>query len=143
MMALRHQSGRRRQSGPDPVRLSTSRPKGDAIVSESSTSSLRVETRSESDRLIIVLRGDVDMATAPQFDAVARQAVDEGATDIELDAAELGFMDSTGLSVIASLIRHLRPSGERLIIRNGPPLLVKLLEITALREHIDLVDEKT
>lgn len=109
-------------------------------MSEPPTSSLQVETRSEFDRLIIVLKGDVDMATAPQFDAVARQGVTEGATAIELDAGELGFMDSTGLSVIASLVRHLRPSGGRLIIRRSPPLLVKLLEITALREHIDLVD---
>ena len=75
--------------------------------------------------------------TAPQFDAVARQGVTEGATEIELDAAELGFMDSTGLSVVAALVRHLRPSGGRLVIRHGPPLLVKLLEITALRDLVD------
>ncbi len=80
------------------------------------------------------------MATAPQFDAVARQGVAEGATEIEIEAGELGFMDSTGLSVIASLVRHLRPSGGRLIIRNGPALLVKLLDITALRPHVDLID---
>ncbi|MDH3299960.1 MAG: hypothetical protein OES24_05585 [Acidimicrobiia bacterium] len=40
----------------------------------------------------------------------------------------------------STLVRHLCPSGGRLIIRNRPPLLVRLLEITALREHIDLVD---
>ena len=87
-----------------------------------------------------MLKGDVDMATAPQFDAVARKGVAEGATAIELDASELGFVDSTGLSVIAGLIRHLRPTGERLHIRGGPPLLLKLLEITALRQHIDVIE---
>lgn len=109
-------------------------------MSEPATSSLQIETRSESGRLIIALKGDVDMSTAPQFDAVARQGTTEGVTDIELDTSELGFMDSTGLSVIASLIRHLRPSGGRLHIRGCPPLLLKLLEITALRNHIELVE---
>ncbi len=80
------------------------------------------------------------MATAPQFDAVARQGMAEGATEIELDTRDLRFMDSTGLSVIASLLRYLRPSDGRLIIRSCPPLLVKLLDITALQEHIDFVD---
>lgn len=87
-----------------------------------------------------MLKGDVDMATAPQFEAVARQGMSEGATEIEVDASELGFMDSTGLSIIAALVRHLRPAGGRLAIRACPTLLARLLEITALREHVDLID---
>ena len=80
------------------------------------------------------------MSTAAQFEAVATQGLSEGATRIEIDAADLEFMDSTGLSVIADVIRRLRPTGNRLVIRRGPELLVRLLQITALREHVDLVD---
>ncbi len=109
-------------------------------MSDPSTSSLQIDTTSQDDRVVIVLKGAVDMATAAQFDAVARQCISEGATTIELDATDLGFMDSTGLSVIASLVRHLRPNNGRLVIRSCPPLLIKLLEITALREHVELID---
>ena len=101
---------------------------------------LQVETSSVNGHFVIVLRGDVDMSTAPLFDAVATQGMSEGAHTVEIDATDLGFIDSTGLSVIAVLIRRLRPSGNRLAIRNCPALLVKLLEITALREHVNVID---
>ena len=100
-------------------------------------SALQIETLTSDNDLTVVLRGDVDASTAPQFEAVVSQALDEGTTRIELDLDELGFLDSTGVSVIALIVRRLRAVGNRLTILNCPPPVEHLLTITSIAPHVD------
>jgi len=103
-------------------------------------SSLRLETATMSDRVAIAVRGDVDAHTAPQLHAVIKTTL-EDCSVIELDMGELGFLDSSGLSVIAGAANDLAPLGGRLLIRQPTPSLLSLLEIADIARFVDIVDQ--
>ena len=88
------------------------------------------------DAVVLGIRGEVDVATAAQLGAVLDAVIDQGQTSIALDLAELDFMGSTGLEVIASAVGRLGAIGEDLTIRSAPTLVVRLLEISGLSELV-------
>lgn len=101
-----------------------------------------VTSTSQDGRAVLTVRGELDLATAPQLE----QAVDEqlsGAGDLVLDLRELDFMDSTGLRII--ITAHARASAEGrsfALLRPAPDSTVaKILSIAGLDTQITLVDD--
>lgn len=78
------------------------------------------------------------MLTAPDLGVLLDAVIDQGHTSIALDLADLIFMGSEGLGVIASGVSRLGAIGEDLTIRSAPTLVIRLLEITGLSEVVRL-----
>jgi anti-sigma B factor antagonist len=107
---------------------------------EHDRSSLRLETLTGHDGIVVVVHGDVDLATAPQLGTVLQQAITGGATVVELDLAASGHIDSAGLNTIAAAIRELRRRDGRLALRSVPARTLELLTLTGLAAEVDLHD---
>ena len=60
---------------------------------------------------IIHLKGEFDAAAADQFDAQAKEMVDEGAEDVLVDLSNLTYMSSTGFRSLHNLFYMLHPEG--------------------------------
>jgi anti-anti-sigma factor len=115
--------------------LGARRPDTYVMDDHSSESSLRVDTLTDGDRTVVVVRGDVDARTAPQVAAVV-DALTEDVRVIEFDFDELGFLDSTGLGMIAAAIRRVEPLDGKVVLTSVPPIVVRLLEITDLARFV-------
>jgi anti-anti-sigma factor len=61
---------------------------------------LSVLTRTEHGRHTILLRGELDIASAQMLDATLVDACNEGAQEVVIDMAGIEFMDSSGLNAI-------------------------------------------
>jgi anti-sigma B factor antagonist len=61
---------------------------------------LRMLTRVHGERHVIVLSGELDIASAQMLEATLEEACSAGATELVLDLAGIEFMDSTGLRAI-------------------------------------------
>ena len=83
-------------------------------------------------RTIILLQGELDIASTPQLLAIVRGVLDAGSEEIVLDMAALSFIDSTGLSGIATLADQARSSGASLELRSPSELTAQVLEVTGL-----------
>lgn len=105
------------------------------------TSSLRIECTGSGERVTVGIEGDVDAATAPQLAAVIN-ALGEDVRIIELDLAELGFLDSTGLSVMAMALRRLELVNGSLELREAPKMVRELLKITDLLRFVTITSER-
>ena len=92
------------------------------------------------ERVVVVVRGEVDAHTAPQLRAVLLASLDEGMRHVEIDASGLDFVDSTGVGVFVEVLKRLRGVDGALVIRSASTELRRLLTITDLLGHIDLVD---
>lgn len=103
-------------------------------------SSLRLDTVTGDERTVVIIRGDVDASTAPQLMSVV-ESIREDTKAIELDMAELGFLDSTGLGVMAAALRRLEPVGGVLAVRRAPPAVIRLLHITDLLRFVEVIGE--
>lgn len=105
------------------------------------TSSLRLDTVTNSDRVVVIVRGDIDSVTAPQLHAVI-DAVGEDTSIVELDFTELGFLDSTGVGVIAAALRRLELVNGKLVLSSVSASVKRLLFITNLLPYVEIRSER-
>ena len=91
-------------------------------------------------RPVLVLDGDLDLATAPQLAAVAMALVEAGAPDLIMDAGKLAFCDSSGLTVFVQIANRLTADGGRLAIAGPTPIVRQVLELSGLTESLMVVD---
>jgi anti-anti-sigma factor len=93
-------------------------------------------------RLLVTVRGELDLATAPELEEKLLPPLREGGAAV-LDLRPLDFMDSTGVRVIVAAHHAAQESGGRLSLvrtaREGP--VGRVLEISGLDAVLDLVDE--
>lgn len=89
-----------------------------------------------ADRVLMV-RGDIDLASAPDFETSLRSALDSSPATITIDLAALTFIDSSGLRVLVSVSKEAESRGTTLGLRNIPRHAQRVLDITGLSERFD------
>jgi anti-anti-sigma factor len=79
---------------------------------------------------VVAVRGELDMAVAPELEAALGPEAAEGAGAVLLDLTELAFMDSAGLRVLLMASERYR--------QGGTPWAVAVGEDTAVRRMLSL-----
>jgi anti-sigma B factor antagonist len=93
---------------------------------------IALTTENEGETLVLVLRGSLDLATAPTVRAALLDAIEKAHHNLIVDLSQLEFLDSTGLGVLIGAHRRTaeRNGSFRLVISDGP--ISRLLNITGL-----------
>jgi anti-anti-sigma factor len=104
------------------------------------TAHLSVEETTDAGDRVLVLAGEIDMATADKLRAATEQALAQSSDRVVLDFAGVTFCDSQGLSTLISLHREVGAAGRRLVLRNVGDFMARLLDITGLRTAFDVED---
>ena len=81
---------------------------------------------------VVVLEGEVDIYSAPQFKEVLLRSIDEGARHIVIDLSGVSFIDSTALGVLVSGAKRVRPQNGALDIVCRDENITRIFEITGL-----------
>jgi anti-sigma B factor antagonist len=102
-----------------------------------------VERRLEPDRVILALRGELDLSSAPQLAAeLARAEADQVRTILVLDVDELSFVDSSGLRVILAAHERALAEGDRAFaLTAGSRQVKRLLEIAGVEQHLTMLSD--
>jgi anti-sigma B factor antagonist len=82
--------------------------------------------------MVVDLRGEVDLASAPQFRRSLHDLVDQGHTRIAMDLTNLEFMDSTGLGVLIGCLKRLKEGEGALVLTGLRPAVARVFEVTGL-----------
>ena len=102
-----------------------------------------VEARIHRRTALIELRGELDVATAPQvteaFDGLAPDA--DGVRHVVVDLRGLTFMDARGLHELIRQNDYARESRQNLAVVRGGEAIQRLLALTAVDEVLVLVDD--
>jgi anti-sigma B factor antagonist len=88
--------------------------------------------------LIIHVRGEIHLSTAPRFSRLLQESIDNGNTAIVLDLSGVEFIDSTGLSVLLNGLRRVSQLQGRMALVCANPTVLRLFEITSLNETFDI-----
>ena len=99
---------------------------------------LELEATADDAADVIAVRGEIDMATAPQLRDLFDQLIEAGSRRIVLDCRELAFLDSSGIGVLVAARNHLGDDGE-IVLDSPPPHVRKVLEITGVAAHLSVV----
>jgi anti-sigma B factor antagonist len=89
----------------------------------------------------ILLRvvGEIHATTAPEFSERLNAAIAQGRTGVVLDLTEVGFIDSTGLSVLLNGLRRVTRVRGTLVLACANPTVLRLFEITKLDSTFEIV----
>jgi anti-anti-sigma factor len=91
-------------------------------------------------RMHIAPIGELDIATAPQFEEAIIAATSEPVSELVLDLRGLTFMDSTGLRTLAQANLKAEQAGTALSIWRGSRQIERVLEISGLGPLLPLAD---
>jgi anti-sigma B factor antagonist len=75
-----------------------------------------VHTEIEAGAPVVVVTGEIDMATAPMVERALMEAIEAGDGAVVLDLCEVSFFDSSGLRAAIVAHRELAEQGRRLLL---------------------------
>jgi anti-anti-sigma factor len=93
-------------------------------------------------RAVVVLWGELDLATAPDLDTALTE-LQEAGQDVAVDLRELAFMDSTGLRALVAAHARVEDAEQSFVIvrpRPGGPI-ERILAIAGVASVLEVVDD--
>jgi len=96
-----------------------------------------IENAERGAECVLTVRGDIDLASASDFETALRTALDAAPSSIVIDLAALSFIDSSGLRVLVSVSKDAQSHGATLGLRNVPRHAQRVLDITGLSEWFE------
>lgn len=109
-------------------------PKADHSAHHAVVTPFAVAVSGTPDGPVVVVQGEIDVATSPQLRGVLGQLITNGASDITLEFADVSFVDSSGLGVLVGAYRRLHDGRNGAIrIVDAQPSVRKVFEITGLQ----------
>lgn len=99
-----------------------------------------IEERRGAVAPVIAVRGEVDVATAPQLREHLQRVIADGSSTVVLDLLGVTFLDSTALGVVVGAHKRCRELGGELRVVVADPRLVKIFEITGLTGVLTITD---
>jgi len=95
-------------------------------------------TRFLLDSVVVGVRGDIDLLTAPALEGLLAALIDGGHKNLVLDLADLDFMDAQGLRVLAAVSGRLLSATGSLTIRSPSVAVLRLLDVMAMTDLVEL-----
>ena len=111
-----------------------------AMQDEERGSNLRTELVSRE--RVLVLEGELDVATVEELDNALANAVANTSGTLTIDASRVTFLDSVGLRSILNVNAALSDTGRAMAIVCSPGPVRRLIELTALTGYLALYDTR-
>ncbi|MEV7190525.1 STAS domain-containing protein [Streptomyces sp. NPDC093510] len=107
------------------------------MSSSTSTTSCIESVHAHGPDLVVSLRGEIDVATAPAISSYLDTLTDAHSTGLLIDLRQVTFMDGSGVRVLTRA-RARRDGRLRLICTQ--PITLRLLRHPSLRLHFEILD---
>jgi anti-anti-sigma factor len=98
---------------------------------------LTVSARPRGAMVVVALRGELDMGTAPQ---VERELARHAPGAVTLDLRGLDFVDSSGVRLVIAAHLAAEEAGERFVIVRGPGRVQRVFAVAGLEDRLRFVD---
>ncbi|MQA84657.1 MAG: anti-sigma factor antagonist [Streptosporangiales bacterium] len=87
---------------------------------------------------VVRVAGRLDASTAAEVRPRLHGALERGSGDLILDLSELEVIDVTGLGLLVGLHRRAMRTDRRLVLRDVPPRVMRVLAVTRLHRVLSV-----
>ncbi|MCU1346522.1 MAG: anti-sigma-factor antagonist [Acidimicrobiia bacterium] len=101
---------------------------------------LTISTTDDGGRRIIAVAGEIDVHTCSELEDAVRKGYGSGGTQVVLDVAGVGFIDSSGLRSLITLQQEAAATEGALQLRSPSRPVLRLLEVTGLTSMFPVVE---
>lgn len=107
----------------------------------STSSGLRVALVIDARGVAVLLAGELDLDTVPEFEQQLAALDDAQRRRVVIDLGGITFMDSAGLKAILRAYELGQSNGHTLVLRHGPRQVRRLIELTGMSDRLTFEDE--
>ena len=100
-----------------------------------------VEAERVGTNALVTVRGELDIATLPEFERAVTRMRSQGLERLVIDLRELSFLDSMSIELMLRLHGDLPSTGADLVIVRGPRAVNRIFDLMELDRVLTLVDE--
>ena len=93
---------------------------------------IQIEHRTQGAWDILDVAGEVDLSSAPSLRARLGEVVEGGSRRLLVNLEDVGFMDSSGLSVLVAGMKGMREAGGEMAVACSNEAILKIFTITGL-----------
>jgi anti-sigma B factor antagonist len=104
-------------------------------------SPLEITTEQREGQTLVALVGELDIASAPQFEEGLAKLEGDTPGVLVLDLRGLEFIDSTGLRAVITADERARSTGRRFVIVRGTAAVERVFSVTQLDQRLEIVDD--
>lgn len=101
-----------------------------------SADALEIVVAQSEGRTVVALSGELDATTAPKLYAEFAELSRGGHHEVELDLANLEFMDSSGLAVVVAEHKRAQADGGGLVILSPVRRVIRLFQVSGLMSYL-------
>lgn len=98
------------------------------------------ESRHATGHVVVAVRGEIDMATAPRLRERLMVLASQGTQDVVVDLEGVDFLDSTGIGVLIGGMKRQRGLDGDLTLVCTRPRILKVFEITGLNQAFSIYE---
>jgi anti-sigma B factor antagonist len=104
-------------------------------------STLHIDVARQGGAIVLNVRGEVDLATAPILDKQISAAEAENVAEIIVDLDRVTFMDSSGLQVLLAHILAAQ-NGNRIRLTRGSPQVTRLFTVSGMLDQLPFISHE-
>ncbi|QXJ38526.1 STAS domain-containing protein [Saccharococcus caldoxylosilyticus] len=97
----------------------------------------------QSDRHVIHVKGELDLASAEQFRNIAEPLANDKTKTLVIYLKDLTYIDSTGIGIFVSLLKRRQQLQAPVLIENIPPKIQRLFDLTGVSRFFAAERETT
>jgi anti-sigma B factor antagonist len=102
---------------------------------------LKVTSLTQGDRIVVSVRGEVDLYTVPRLQRELAGALAAGQpVRLVVDLSGVEFCDSTGVNALLAAHRQAREAGGDLELAGPRPAVRKILQVTGLESVFTVIE---
>jgi anti-sigma B factor antagonist len=101
---------------------------------------LSVQVEDDGDIRTIELQGELDLANAALFERELDDALADGSCQVNVDLRRLEFIDSTGIAILVTALRHVNATEKLRFLLSREPGVARVLQMTGVEERLPLAD---
>jgi anti-sigma B factor antagonist len=101
---------------------------------------LTIERRGDARGVVLVLSGELDMASAPDLASTLDEVLAEPHARVMLDLNGLSFVDSAGVSVLIKAKQTAKAGGHTLVLRRPTEQLERVFALVGLADWLAIED---
>jgi len=104
-------------------------------------SPLEISTEQRGGQTHVALAGELDIASAPQFEQGLAAVETDTSGVLVLDLRKVEFIDSTGLRAVIAADERARSAGRRFVVVRGTAAVQRVFSVTQLDQRLEIVDD--
>lgn len=99
---------------------------------------LSITTNPTPELYTITVTGEVDISNADRLREVINFALEQPTEEIQLDLAQVAYIDSTGIGVLVGAAHHAAEHGKGFSVVNAQPGVMRVAQLLGVDQEISI-----